>query len=154
MDCKRILSFFYFVIVSFLVFGCIDGQNQAKKASLDTLCIGQKACIQVERAITPKEHSTGLMFQKSLPPNSGMLFLFEDSKTRSFWMKNTLIPLDIIWIDEGKKIAGIAKNVQPCKSNPCQSLGSVTPVKFVLEVNAGFSEIHGLAAGDFVEFSE
>ena len=92
------------------------------------------------------------MFRESLPENSGMLFIFPDSSPRSFWMKNTLIPLDMIWIDESKKIVGITENVQPCKADPCPSYPSGKPVKYVLEVNAGFAERKGIKENDSVEF--
>ena len=67
-------------------------------------------------------------------------------------MKNTLIPLDIIWINADKKIEGITKNVQPCKQDPCQTYASPPKTKYVLEVNAGFSEKNGITNGMKADF--
>lgn len=146
------------LLLVFLIFivGCTQQaqQLQVQKAVLgkNDLCIEEKACIQIERAVSGPELAQGLMFRKSLEENSGMLFVFSDAKTRSFWMKNTLIPLDMIWIGVDKKIVGITKNVQPCRTPACESYSSGKPVKFVLEVNAGFSEKHLLKPGDKAEF--
>ena len=81
-----------------------------------------------------------------------MLFLFSTVNPRSFWMKNTLIPLDMIWVNENKEIIGISKDVLPCKADPCPSYSSFGPVKYVLEVNAGFSDRKSLKIGDKLEF--
>ena len=77
------------------------------------------------------------MFRKSLPQNQGMLFIFEDEQPRAFWMKNTLIPLDMIFIDANWRIVKLIKNAEPCKEDPCPTYDSERPAKYVLEVNAG-----------------
>ena len=96
------------------------------------------------------ERAIGLMNHTSLEENAGMLFVWSDEKTRSFWMKNTLIPLDIIFIDENKTIADIT-TMQPCKSLFCDSYRSKAPARYVLEVNAGFAEKHDVKIGDKVK---
>lgn len=105
----------------------------------------------------PEEYSRGLMFKKSLEWNNGMLFVFEDERTRSFWMKNTLIPLDIIFIDSNLTIVDIKENAQPCIENdngPCQTYVSDHPAKFVLEVNAGFVQRNDVGVGDHVSIDD
>jgi len=106
--------------------------------------------IDVEIADAPEERSKGLMFRESLKKNEGMLFVYEDSKIRSFWMKNTLIPLDIIFISEDFRIINIEVAV-PCEEDPCRTYDSLKDVKYVLEVNKGYSMEKGIESGDFVE---
>ncbi len=139
------------VLLVFL-FGCMAAPKQGQKVSLDSLCIKDKECIKIERATTPQQHSAGLMYRESLESNSGMLFLFSDQKPRSFWMKNTLIPLDLVWIDESKTIVGITENTVPCKADPCRAYPSNLPVKYVLEINSKSSSKFGLKTGQKVDF--
>jgi uncharacterized membrane protein (UPF0127 family) len=109
--------------------------------------------VSVEIADTPEKRGEGLMYRESLPENSGMLFIFEDEAIRTFWMKNTHLPLDMIFINSEMDIVHIEKDAQPCESDPCRTYSSQLPAKYVVEVNAGFSERKGLDIGDFVEFS-
>ncbi len=103
--------------------------------------------VQIEIADDNEERMKGLMFRENLGENSGMLFIFEDESTQSFWMKNTLIPLDIIFINEGFEIVDI-KNAVPCTADPCRIYSSEKPAKFVLEVNSGFAAKNGISIGD------
>lgn len=108
--------------------------------------------VYIDVADDPQERNRGLMFRKSLDYNSGMLFIFHDTANRSFWMKNTFIPLDMIFIDNDLRIVDIKKNVQPCvQENPCPSYPSTGPAKYVLEVNAGFTEQNNIKVGDRLE---
>ena len=106
--------------------------------------------VTAEIADDNMERAVGLMNRTSLVENAGMIFVFEDENHRSFWMKNTLIPLDIIFIDKNKTIVDII-TMQPCKNLFCDSYRSKAPAKYVLEVNAGFAEEHGVKVGDFVD---
>lgn len=98
-------------------------------------------------ADTPKKRASGLMFQKSLPENSGMVFVFEKPGEICFFMKNTLIPLDMIVISPDRKVADMEINLVPMSEDPIilDVLSS-----FVIEVNAGFCERKGIAIGDTV----
>jgi len=111
------------------------------------VCFKEK-CFSIEIAKTQEERSSGLMFREKLDFDSGMLFVFPDNGIHGFWMKNTLIPLDIIWINNGK-IVYIAKNMQPCKET-CDSIIPDKNSRYVLEINSGLSEKLGLKAGDEV----
>lgn len=91
---------------------------------------------QVEIADDDRSRHRGLMFREILEDNKGMLFVFDESRRHSFWMKNTLIPLDIIWISEDKKVTDI-QTLQPCKTEICESYQPETNAKYVLEVGAG-----------------
>jgi YVTN family beta-propeller protein len=95
-----------------------------------------------------EESMRGLMFRKHLPGNAGMLFAYYDEKPRTFWMKNTLIPLDMIFVDGSSKIIEIKENVPPCAQDECPTYPSKEPAQYVLEVNAGFVQEKGIKVGD------
>lgn len=113
----------------------------------------QDVCFNVEVAKNKFTVARGLMFRKSLGAREGMLFVFENEGKRSFWMKNTLIPLDIVWLDKNKKVVNIAKQTQPCQSDKCLTYRNQNPAKYVLEISAGLSEKIGLRIGSEVLFS-
>ena len=97
----------------------------------------ESLCFPLEIASTPEERTQGLMFRTEL--EGGMLFVFDHPGRHPFWMKNTLIPLDIIWMDEDKEIVFISRNVQPCKVDPCEVIDPGADASYVLEVNAGMA---------------
>ena len=107
---------------------------------------------EVEIADTQLERAQGLMFRKELKENSGMLFTFPESDKHSFWMKNTFIPLDIIWIDENFKIVYIYENAQPCR-DICDSITPSKDARYVLEINSGLAEKYNFNMGDRVEIT-
>ena len=111
------------------------------------VCFGAR-CFFVELAKTNAEKEKGLMYRKELDRDKGMLFIYEKEGVYPFWMKNTLIPLDIIWINENKEVVFIAQNVQPCKSLLCPSVVPIAKAKYVLEINAGLCQEIGLKVGD------
>lgn len=107
---------------------------------------GVRHPFQLEIANTPESRSRGLMFRRELAPDRGMLFEFGARETEiSMWMKNTYIPLDMLFILEDGKIAAIAENTTPLSE---QSVNPGVPVIAVLELAGGFSGRHGVAAGD------
>lgn len=108
--------------------------------------------IIVELALDNYSQAKGLMFRESMPENSGMLFMFAETQPLAFWMKNTLIPLDIIYITEMGDIVDIV-TAEPCKIRNCPSYPSAEPAKYVLELNAGRSEVLGLKVGDNIHWS-
>jgi uncharacterized membrane protein (UPF0127 family) len=110
---------------------------------------GARHRVEVELARTDAERARGLMNRPSLPPERGMLFLFAESEDRSFWMKNTLIPLDMLFVAEDGTIAGIVESATPL-STSLRGVGS--PSRYVLEVNGGWSRARGVRAGDRVRF--
>lgn len=105
--------------------------------------------VRVELARTPAERSRGLMHRKHLDRDAGMLFLFDAPQQLTFWMRNTYVPLDMIFIESSLRILGIVENAEPLTETsrfvPGQS-------QYVLEVNAGFSREHGLGPGTAVRF--
>lgn len=126
------LFIIFIVFASGLTFIFIMSNNL--KIKENKACIN-KNCFNVEIAETPEERSRGLMYRESLDEGSGMLFIFDQEKRHSFWMKNTLIPLDIIWLDKNTKVVYIKKNAQPCKKDPCQKYRPSQKAMYVLEVN-------------------
>ena len=102
----------------------------------------------VELATTPRDQALGLMFRDSMPEDHGMLFLFPSAASRSFWMKNTRIPLDIFYFDADLKLVSVAQNARPCRVERCPSYPSEGPAKYVLELNAGKAGELGVAPGD------
>jgi len=110
---------------------------------------GQRSVIlNVEVADTDEEHEKGLMNRTELDENSGMLFVFTNENVRTFWMKDTLISLDMIFISSDGTIVNIAKNTQPNQIE--ERYSSEDPVKYVLEVNGGWSDKNGVKKGDSV----
>jgi len=102
----------------------------------------------VELAETQEKQSLGLMFRDQLPDDHGMLFLFPGEAMRSFWMKNTRIPLDIFYFDEELKLVNVSENTKPCRTQRCPGYPSAGPAKYVLELNAGKAAELGVKAGD------
>lgn len=98
-----------------------------------------------------QERATGLMWIKNMDKDKGMLFVFDTQDIKTFWMKNTKIPLDMIFIDSNKKIVSIQKNVQPCTSKPCPTYPSKLPAMYVLEINSNLSEEKNINIGDHVD---
>lgn len=102
---------------------------------------------RAEVARTPEQRARGLMFREHLDLDAGMLFLFDPPQRVSFWMKNTLIPLDMLFIDRSGRIVAIAERTEPHSLEP---RGPNVPVHAVLEINGGLSERLGIAPGDRV----
>lgn len=111
------------------------------------------ATVRVAVADSPTEMSRGLMHRKELPENEGMLFVYNYEGKHSFWMKNTLIPLDMVWINSNKEVVHIEHSAPPCKKSPCPHFRPSYPALYVLELNGGWSIDHDLVLGDQVSFS-
>jgi len=106
--------------------------------------------IFVEIADTEKEVKRGLMGRKDLPEDHGMLFIFPIEAQYSFWMKDTLIPLDLIYLDKDYKVVDIKENFQPCEEEPCDIFRPENNATFVLEVNAGFVDKYDIEEGTVI----
>ena len=106
--------------------------------------------IDIEIADNTPERMQGLMYRKSMDENRGMLFVFQNNEQRGFYMKNTIIPLDIIFLDSAKQVLKIFKNTTPFSE---RTLESGMPAKFVVEVNAGYTDRYGIKDGDRIKFS-
>lgn len=124
-----------------------EGELSIYKVPTDSLT----AQLHIEIADSDYETQTGLMYREVMAENQGMLFIFPNEAMRSFYMKNTKIPLDIIYIDKELRIGSIQKNAQPLDE---VGLPSETPAQYVLEVNAGLADKWDLQKGDRIQFSK
>ncbi len=123
-----------------------EGTAVLKKVKPDSIITR----LDIEIADDEYQRQTGLMYRHSMKNNQAMLFIFKDERPRSFYMKNTEIPLDIIYFDKNKRIVSIRKNAKPYDET---SLPSQKAAQYVLEVNAGLSDKWNLKTGDMIEFS-
>ncbi|MGE0109503.1 MAG: DUF192 domain-containing protein [Bdellovibrionales bacterium] len=132
------------------------GHMQTVRPSFETTIIsfqrqkGGTVPFNVELARTPWQLSYGLMFMHDMPPDEGMLFILPEEETASFWMKNTYIPLDLLFIRQNGVISGIAQG----KPHDLTPIESQEKVRYVLEINAGRAVELGLAVGDRLSFKE
>lgn len=108
--------------------------------------------IRLELAADDPTREQGLMYRDRLAPDAGMLFLFPKAGEYPFWMKNTIIPLDMIWIDEQKRIVHVAHDVPPCTADPCPNYPPNAQAKYVLELAGGVAAKHRLADGNTLRF--
>ena len=123
-----------------------------KEGELEFLAKNKKDTIRkidVEVADNDDERAQGLMYRKSMDDNKGMLFIFRNEEEQSFWMKNTVIALDIMFVNANKEIVKIHKNTTPFSE---KSLPSEKPATYVVEVNGGFSDKYGIREGDYINF--
>ena len=109
----------------------------------------RRAAVKVEIADTPEARELGLMYRNHLADNAGMLFVFPSPSVTHFWMKNTVLPLDMLFADSSGKVVGIVANAQPYSE---AMLGGFDGTLYVLEVNAGYAAKHRIVAGDRLEF--
>jgi uncharacterized membrane protein (UPF0127 family) len=108
--------------------------------------------VAVEIAATPELRAQGLMYRDHLEPARGMLFFFPDDGVYDFWMKNTMIPLDMVWIDAGRTIVHIKSDVPPCRVDPCPSYDPGVEARYILEVAGGEAARRGFRVGDVLRF--
>jgi uncharacterized membrane protein (UPF0127 family) len=165
MKSKFIKSVIALALSSFmlLIFGCKEESKTVvapikisfnKEGTLQLYKSGTDSIIStfdIELAEDEYETQTGLMHRGSMQNNQAMLFIFPNVQMRSFYMKNTLIPLDIIYLDENKKVVSIQKNAKPMDES---SLPSAAPAKYVLEINGGLSDQLNIIEGDSISFSK
>jgi uncharacterized membrane protein (UPF0127 family) len=107
--------------------------------------------VSVEVVASPRAVERGLMFRQHLPLDEGMLFLMGEEEVQSFWMRNTLIPLDMIFIDKAFKVVGVVENAEP-RTETSRTVGK--PSTYVLEVNGGWTAKNGIAAGATAKFDD
>lgn len=156
VDSKRPFFLISAVTILFLL-SIVSYQKYQKIADENTIAIFTGAGlvkIRIEYARTPKELRQGLMNRTKLSKNSGMLFVFPDEKIRTFWMKDTPIPLEIMFIDTKGRISEITA-MKPCAADAknCPVYVSKQHARFAIEVNSGFSQKNKIIEGDILEIS-
>ena len=144
---------FTFILIIFLFlsgqsFTVVDLDRDLKKSSL-IVSTSKKTCylLSIWVVHSAKEKARGLMYVRNMPEQSGMLFVYTESDQRSMWMKNTYIPLDIIFIKNSETISSIARNTEPLS---LKNIRSIEPVNYVLEINAGMTKKMGIVPNDKV----
>jgi hypothetical protein len=131
---SKLTKSFLYLLTVVTIFVCLSGI-----AFSETLIVysekGSETCrLDVELAVNPADQAKGLMFRKSMDDNAGMFFIFDRDETRHFWMRNTLIPLDMIFIDNKYIVVDIHRGAKPLDE---KVISSRKPARYVLEVNAG-----------------
>ena len=106
----------------------------------------------VEIADTHEKQLRGLMYRKSIPDDYGMLFVYNDEQIRGFWMKNTLVHLDLIFLDKNKQVVDIILNIPPCEADPCETYASDNKAQYVIELRGNRAKELNIKVGDTVFF--
>jgi uncharacterized membrane protein (UPF0127 family) len=155
-----VIGIFFFVQNKFNIFDIkfdnIKNSLQNIEEIQDTTVIvynqnGTQIQINVEIANTPEERKIGLSGRNTLGEYNGMLFVMDDEALTAFWMKDMLIPLDMIFIDSNGFIVDIKRKVEPCSFDFCPNIIPSSPFKYNIEVNSGFTDTNGIAIGNSVD---
>lgn len=142
---KYLISFFVLVLILVVFwFGVVKKEKEIVRF--------QNYYFEVELAQNYWQRAKGLMFKKDMEENQGMLFVFPKSGLYNFWMKNVKFPLDLIWIDQEKKIVDLKLQQQPCLSNPCSAIKPKVKAQYVLELKGGMASKTGMTVGSQLEF--
>jgi uncharacterized protein len=142
----RLFIFAWIVIALMPALAACDSTPQIAIVSADHQTL---AIVKVEIADKPDTRELGLMYRSHLDEDAGMIFVFPEPTTAQFWMKNTKIPLDMLFADSSGKVLGIVANAQPYSE---ALLGGFADTLYVLEVNGGYAAAHHVVAGDKLEF--
>lgn len=159
---KKITNFLTFCLISAMLFSCGDEPKDStietaeikfkKEGELYLLKSGDTIKkIDIEIADTQYERETGLMYRQTMEENQGMLFIYPEEALRSFYMKNTYIPLDIIYYSKDSAVVSFQENAKPLDVT---SLPSIKPAQFILELNAGNVKDLNIEVGDKIDFSK
>ena len=136
------------VVASWFIAMAVSACQGEPKVTITTK-VGGQAIFQVEIADTPAKREMGLQYRRELAADRGMIFLFPLESQQSFWMKNTPIPLDMIFISSDQKIVGIIERTVPFSLD---ALSVTAPSQFVLEIKGGLSRSRNIGVGDAVHF--
>jgi uncharacterized protein len=142
--------------------GAAPGSSGSPKpAPTETPVSGPRAVLpsgavyRLELATVPEDQAQGLMYRENLPEKTGMLFAFGGEPTpHHFWMKNTMIPLDIVWLDDAGRVIFVSADTPPCKADPCPTYGTDAPVRRVLELAGGLAKKEGVVVGSQIRLLE
>jgi uncharacterized protein len=135
----------WLVLMLFLLAGG-TGAARVNAAAPAVELHGHRFSVEFATDDASREH--GLMMRTTLAPDHGMLFVFPYQAPQGFWMKNTLIPLDILYFDTDRRLVSTQSNVPPCKADPCPIYPSNAPARYVLELSAGTANRIGVRVGD------
>ena len=133
-------------LILWLILSLMEVYPAAVEFDRDSLMINGDL-YSIEIAKTSKQRQQGLMYRENLDIRQGMLFVYPRSGNHRIWMKNTLIPLSVIWLDDNEKVIEV-KILPPCRLDPCPSYGVSKPVKYIIELS---SEVRGIKSGDSIK---
>ncbi len=131
---------------------CVGTESHPDRPPSRVRFEGTDAVLYVELADTSGTRRRGLMGVEELPQDEGMAFVFEEPVGATFWMKDTLIPLSIAFVDEEGRVIGV-RDMQPCRADPCPSYGADDPYVLAIEANLGWFDEHGVGTGDRAELT-
>lgn len=140
-------------LVLVVLFGCqpMDG-GAAPAAERATIVLPNGAVYTVEVPRTKADRERGLMFRRRLPDRTGMLFVFPSRDRHAIWMKNCLIPLDLIWLDDARRVVAVFPNTPPCPKDPCPIYRPDVSSRYVLELAGGAAKRDGVKVGSVLRF--
>ena len=127
--------------------------SAAASPAVIPLTLPSGTVLQVEVMVKDEDRAMGLMFRPSLPKDRGMLFIFERPDFHGIWMKNCRFPIDIVWLDEQKKVVHVAESVPPCKAEPCPVYNPLRRAAYVVELNAGQAKREKAVLGAAIGFT-
>jgi uncharacterized membrane protein (UPF0127 family) len=139
----------FILLMAFLALYC---SGQTGKDRFIKVFFPDGFAVIAELAVNEEERARGLMFRDEIHEDQAMLFLFAERDIHSFWMKNMRFPIDILWLDGDRRIVHIEARVPPCPREPCPTYSPAAAAAFVLELQSGCSEKHGLRISDRIEF--
>ena len=150
------------IIFTVILFSACGGGVNKSSSCLDEPLVFQQSlpkrvcfkehCFEIELALSSQERARGLMYREHLDNDKGMLFVYKEEGLYNFWMKNTIIPLDMMWISPDKEVVFIARDVKPCKDEPCPVIYPGSKAMYVLELNANSTSRIHLEVGDKLRF--
>jgi uncharacterized protein len=129
---------------------CSGTDSQTNRPASTVAFDTNGAVLYVNVAETPQARQMGLMGVEILPADEGMAFVFDEPVDSTFWMKDTLIPLSIAFVDENDRVIGV-RDMQPCKADPCPTYGIEEPYVLAIEANLGWFDQAGVEIGDRAE---
>lgn len=129
----------------------VGGRTEARPAVIP-LSLPSGKVLRVELMVRDEDRQMGLMFRPSLPVEQGLLFVFERLDFHGIWMKNCRFPIDIVWLDENRKVVDVKEAVPPCAGDPCPSYGPLRRAAYVLEINAGQARREKVTIGSTLSF--
>ncbi len=146
-----ILNYFYVFCLFFIMTSCVSANNDELyiESYSDTKLMINDYTFNTEIASTKEQKAKGMMFRPNIKENQAMLFAYESPRKMYFWMKNMLIPLDILFFDKNKKLVEIKKNVPPCLTSDCPTYPTqLNNSQFVLEIKSGLADSLNIKVGD------
>lgn len=144
---------FIVVLVSLTLLSSCGEQGKAGRPTSTVRFRGTDATLAVEIADDTDEHRRGLMGVEHLPDDQGMAFVWPEPVQSTFWMKNTLVPLSVAFVDEGGRVIDVL-DMQPCETDTCPTYGIDEPYVLAVEANIGWFDDHDIEAGDRAELRE